>query len=215
MDNQGVRKFPRVAADFLVEFTLDGKKFRSRSTTLGGGGLHVKLKDPPPIGTELLVRFRPAKHLGFIETKARVVYHAEEGAGLEFLSINADEQRTLIQLIRTQTGNRRQSPRAKLATQVEWQGLSSLALSRDVSVGGMFIETTEELAVGSVVKLRFHLEDSSDVVMATAEVSYTVASLGVGVRFLEMQPADRQRVARYVAEQPPTDDPASVTADED
>ena len=135
MENKAARKFPRISANFLVEFTLGGKKFGPRATTLGGGGLFVILPDPPPVGTELVLRFRPARHLGFLETKARVVYHGRDGAALEFLNISPEEQQILLRLIHHKTGNRRKHPRAKLATQVEWQGLSSLALSRDVSVG--------------------------------------------------------------------------------
>jgi c-di-GMP-binding flagellar brake protein YcgR len=214
LEHKGIRKFPRIAADFPVEFTFDGKKVRRRATTLGGGGMYINMPSPPPVGTELVVRFRPARHLGFIETKAKLVYHGKDGAALEFLNIGPDEQRTLLRIIHHKTGNRRMHPRAKLATQVEWQGLSSLALSGDVSVGGMFIETTEQPASGSKIKLRFHLEDPGDVVVATGEVSYAIAQMGIGVRFLEMEPADRERIARYIAAQPAVPDPASGAADE-
>jgi c-di-GMP-binding flagellar brake protein YcgR len=202
LEYKGIRKYPRISANFPAEFTFDGKTFRQRATTLGGGGLFVTLKDPPPVGTELLLRFRPARHLGFIETRARVVYHDKDGAALEFLDISPQEQQILLRLIHHKTGNRREHPRAKLATQVEWQGLSSLALSRDVSAGGMFVETTDQPTAGSKIKLRFHLEDGGQIVEATAQVSYTVSRMGMGVRFMDMELADRERIERYINEHP-------------
>ena len=209
LEDQPGRKYPRIAANFPVEFTFDGKKVRTRSTTLGGGGLYIKMPAPPPMGTELVVRFRPARHLGFIETKVRVVYHGKDGAALEFLAIGPEEQRTILRLIHNKTGNRREHPRAKLATQVEWEGLSSLALSRDVSVGGMFIETKEQPPAGTTINLRFHLGDGGDVVVTTGEVNYAIARMGIGVRFIELEPSERERVERYIAAQPPPPGPAS------
>jgi c-di-GMP-binding flagellar brake protein YcgR len=211
LEFKGARKFPRISANFPVEFTFAGKKFGPRATTLGGGGVFVTLPDPPPVGTELALRFRPARHLGFVETKARVVYHGKDGAALEFLYISPEEQHILLRLIHHKTGNRRKHPRAKLATQVEWQGLSSLALSRDVSVGGMFVETTDQPEAGSKVKVRFHLEDGGEIVMATAEVSYTVSRMGMGVRFVEMEPSDRERIDRYVSQHPQLLEPPANT----
>ena len=211
MENKAARKFPRISANFLVEFTFGGKKFGPRATTLGGGGLFVILPDPPPVGTELVLRFRPARHLGFLETKARVVYHGRDGAALEFLNIRPEEQQILLRLIHHKTGNRRKHPRAKLATQVEWQGLSSLALSRDVSVGGMFVETTDQPEAGSKVKVRFHLEDGGKIVIATAEVSYTISRLGIGVRFIEIEPSDQERIERYISQHPQLLEPPANT----
>ena len=209
MEHKAIRKFPRISANFPVEFTFGGKKFEPRATTLGGGGLFVAFPNPPPVGTELVLRFRPARHLGFIETKARVVYHGKDGAALEFLNISPEEQQILLRLIHHKTGNRRQHPRVKLATQVEWQGLTSLALSRDVSVGGMFIETADQPVAGSKVKVRFHLEDGGEIVIATAEVSYTISRMGIGVRFVEMKLSDRERIERYVSQHPQLLEPAA------
>jgi PilZ domain-containing protein len=207
LEYKGVRKYPRTKANFPVEFTFDGKKYRPRASTLGGGGLFATLPNPPPVGAEVVLRFRPARHLGFIETRARVVYHSQGGAALEFLGLSPEELQILLRLIHHKTGNRREHPRAKLATQVEWEGLTSLALSRDVSVGGMFVETTDQPGAGTKIKLRFHLGDGGQIVIATAEVGYTVRGLGMGVHFMEMELADRNRIEHYISEHPALHEP--------
>ncbi len=39
MERAHQRKFPRVKADFSVEWMLEGSVYRARALTLGGGGL--------------------------------------------------------------------------------------------------------------------------------------------------------------------------------
>jgi hypothetical protein len=98
---------------------------------------------------------------------------------------------------------RRQYPRAPLATQVEHAEGMQIGFSKDISVGGMFIELTKPVPVGSRLNLLFHLDDGGDAVRAEAEVLYSVLKLGVGVRFLALDPAGQGRVEAYVAKANP------------
>jgi c-di-GMP-binding flagellar brake protein YcgR len=194
-----VRKYPRVPSKFAVEYTVGDKKLSANASTLGGGGLFLKeCKELSP-GMELRVRFRPAKHLPFIEAGAKVCYvEPDDGAGLEFTEISLEQHQTLLRLIHHKTANRRQFPRAPLATQLQCEGCMALAYSRDVSPGGMFVETTVPCEIGAHVELRFHLTDEGPVILAQAEVKYVVPKLGMGVEFIDLSPSDRERLENYV-----------------
>jgi Tfp pilus assembly protein PilZ len=74
----------------------------------------------------------------------------------------------------------------------------SLAFSRDVSLGGMFIETAIPLPIGSTITVRFNLDQKEKVVTAIAEVAYHVERMGMGVLFTQMSRPDRDAIREYV-----------------
>jgi len=196
------RKYPRLPADFTVQVDVGGTTFREHAFSLGGGGLFIATKKPLPIemGTEVALRFRPAKHFPVIDAKAKVC-HVEPGRGaaVEFTSINPDDQRRLLGFIHYKADSTRQHARAPLATQIESPESRSLAFSREISAGGMFVETTNPLPIGTRLTLRFNLDDSGDIMVLMAEVSYHAGNLGMGVRFIEPRPEDLKRIHDYVA----------------
>ncbi len=156
-------------------------------------------RHPFPVGTEIALRFRPAKHLPVIETKAKVCYQVPgQGAAIEFTDIDPQRRNQLLRLIHHKTADRRKYARAPLATQIQCQECMTLAFSRDVSPGGMFIYTKEPLPVGSRVNLRFNLDDGGPVVVSVAEFTYDVAKLGMGIQFIDIRAADRNRLEAYV-----------------
>ena len=201
MEKAHQRKFPRVEADFTVECKLENGVYRARALTLGGGGLLLGVAQQFSPGTELSIQFRPAKHLPVISAHARVCYlDPEQGTGLEFTEIEPEHREIILRLIHHRMAEKRRFPRAPLPTQVVYEGGSLIGFSKDISAGGMFIETAERLAMGSNLKVLFHLDESGSAIAATAEVMYSVLKLGVGVRFLEMSPENQTRIEAYVAE---------------
>jgi len=194
------RRFPRVPAKFHVEYTVGNKTARGQASTLGGGGLFLLSPAILSPGTEVVLRFRPAKHLPFIEAKGKVRYALPgKGSGVEFTQLSEANLHLILRLIHHKLANRRKHSRAPLATQVYCRECMSLAFARDVSLGGMFIETRNPLPVGSQVSLRFHLNDGGPIVMTAAEIKYSVQKLGMGVEFVELSPADRKRIAAHIA----------------
>ncbi len=196
------RKYPRIPADFTVQLSMGDLAYRERASAMGGGGLCLSVREVPTlaVGAEVMVKFRPAKHLPIIKAKARVCYAvAGEGMAVEFTEIDSEHRRLLLQFIHNKTGNRRKHPRASFATQIECEESMSLAFARDISVGGMFIETTNPMPVGSQLTLRFNLEQNEPIVVASAEVTYQVGRMGVGVQFVEIAPEDLHRISDYVA----------------
>ncbi len=170
---------------------------------ISGGGLFLQLEQPLAPETEVKVRFRPAKSLPNIEAKGKVRYSVPpSGVAIEFTEIDPEHRSLLLGLIHRKTGDKRLSPRTPLATQIQSNDRMSLALSRDVSLGGMFIETKQPLPIGSRFQLRFNLEDRGPAIQADAEVVYQVAKLGMGVQFVQLTPADVKRLEVHIAKSP-------------
>jgi c-di-GMP-binding flagellar brake protein YcgR len=193
------RKYPRLSVHVQVDYTSEQKCFRAQAQTLSAGGLFLTECEELSPGQEITVRFRPAKHLPVIEAKARVCYVAAgQGVAVEFTDIRTEDRARLLRLIHHKRADRRLQPRAPLATQIECERCMSLAFSRDVSMGGMFIETNEPLPVGSSVTVRFNLNYKDKVVTAGAQVAYHVDKMGMGVMFTEIEPHDRDAIREYV-----------------
>jgi len=77
---------------------------------------------------------------------------------------------------------------------VAWQGAAGRLVSRisNLSLGGLFIETPEPPAVGTIMKLLF--EAPGREVRARAIVRRSVPGQGMGVEFVEMGNEDRARL---------------------
>ncbi len=195
-----LRKYPRAEVNFSVACIVDSNPFHARALTLGGGGLYIETRRSLPPGSSLKLRFRPAKHLPVISAEARTRWERPgEGLGVEFTAIDPDDRQRILRLILGRRMEHRQSPRKPLVTQVEHESGSFLGISRDISVGGMFITTEQGLPLESQARLRFNLEDGGSVLQVDAEVVYHVKKLGIGIRFLDLAPADRTRIDVYVA----------------
>ncbi len=194
-----LRKYPRAQVNFSVECMQDSDPFRGRALTLGGGGLYIETRRSLPPGSSLKLRFRPAKHLPVISVEACTRWERTgEGLGVEFTVIDPGDRQRILRLILRRLMEQRLSLRKPLVTQVEHGSGSFLGISRDISVGGMFISTEQGLPLESEARLRFNLEDGGSILEVTAEVVYHVEKLGVGTRFLDLAPADRVRIDDYV-----------------
>jgi uncharacterized protein (TIGR02266 family) len=83
-----------------------------------------------------------------------------------------------------------------------------LSKLENVSIGGAFVLTKENLPVGTDVKLKFHLTQDTDVIEAAGVVVWVYRqpdtqvpnSSGIGIRFTEILQEDRQRIADFVSE---------------
>jgi len=64
---------------------------------------------------------------------------------------------------------------------------------RDISVGGIFIETRKNLPVDAAVELNFLVEDGG--IVAKAVVRYVLAGVGVGLQFKNIRTEDQDHFA--------------------
>jgi hypothetical protein len=68
----------------------------------------------------------------------------------------------------------------------------------DLSTRGMFIPTTRQFPIGSVLKIRFRLQRTNFLVNARAEVRHCMPGAGVGVEFLELSPEAKQAIEKEI-----------------
>jgi c-di-GMP-binding flagellar brake protein YcgR len=194
-----IRRYPRTQVRFSVQCMIEDNPFRARALTLGGGGLYMETPRLLPPDTELGLRFRPAKHLPVLSVEARTRWGLPgKGVGVEFTQIEPEDRQKILRLILHRITEQRQFPRTPLVAQVEHEGGTFLGISRDVSVGGMFVQMEEVLPVGSRPRLHFPLDDGGPVITVNVEVVYAVQKFGIGIRFIDLSQADRARVDIYV-----------------
>jgi PilZ domain len=60
---------------------------------------------------------------------------------------------------------------------------------RDISVGGIFIETQKKLSIDAIVELNFLVEDGG--IVAKAAVRYLLPGVGVGLQFENIRTEDQ------------------------
>jgi hypothetical protein len=86
---------------------------------------------------------------------------------------------------------RRQYERSRLIIDVFFDGadLTGVASTKDISPGGLYMNTQAEIPEGSVLTLRIPLEGRD--VVCNAEVIYSNPGRGVGVTFQGLSQEDR------------------------
>ena len=111
---------------------------------------------------------------------------------------------------------RRKYRRAIIITEVEIVagGEKLLAPTRDISIGGLFLQTTTIPPADTQVRLQFHLEPEKPPIETVGRIAYIVPGRGAGVEFTELSAEDRGRIEWFVASAPtaplPTDQLPSI-----
>lgn len=110
-----------------------------------------------------------------------------EGQGREFITPEIDK---------------RQHRRAKLVTQVKCEAMNSddLLVTRDVSIGGLFINTKTPLPRDSMVGLSFSLSAGHPAIACNGKVVFSQQDLGMGIEFSDLNAESRQSLQKFVDE---------------
>ncbi len=92
---------------------------------------------------------------------------------------------------------RRSFDRSRLIVDVFFDGADAtgIASTKDISIGGLYMNTQAELPEGALLTLRIPLSQNQQVVV-NAEVVYSNPGRGVGVRFHGMTEKDRELMER-------------------
>jgi hypothetical protein len=90
---------------------------------------------------------------------------------------------------------RRQFDRSRLIVDVFFDGndATGVASTKDISVGGFYMNTKADLPEGSVLLVRIPFPNGKQVV-ANAEVVYSNPAHGVGVRFQSLSEENRELI---------------------
>ncbi len=94
---------------------------------------------------------------------------------------------------RTDEEERRSHDRSRLIVDVFFDGtdVTGIASTKDISVGGLYMNTVVDLPEGSLLAMRIPLGSDRQVVV-NAEVVYSNPGRGVGVRFHGLSEKDRE-----------------------
>jgi hypothetical protein len=97
---------------------------------------------------------------------------------------------------------KRQHRRAKLVTEVRCDALgrADLLLTRDVSVGGMFVTAKNPFPADSEVALSFRLRAGDPPVSSRGKVVYSIQGMGMGIVFVDLSQDVRQALQKFVDE---------------
>jgi uncharacterized protein (TIGR02266 family) len=97
--------------------------------------------------------------------------------------------------------NRRASPRVVLGIPVSYRFGNTIAaaLTLTLSRGGLAVRTTNPLAVGSDVKVRFRPPGIGAEISTRARVVWTDRRMGMGLAFTDIDPDDQKRIDRFVS----------------
>jgi hypothetical protein len=97
----------------------------------------------------------------------------------------------------TTPDDRRRFDRSRLIVDVFFDGndATGVASTKDISVGGFYMNTQAEIPEGSVLLVRIPFPDGKQVV-ANAEVVYSNPARGVGLRFQSLSEDNRQLIER-------------------
>src|SRR5262252_11004101 len=87
---------------------------------------------------------------------------------------------------------RRQYDRSRLIVDVHFDGgdATGIASTKDISVGGLYMSTQADIAVGDTLALRIPLAGQH--VVVKGDVVYSNPGHGVGVRFHRLSPETRE-----------------------
>jgi len=93
--------------------------------------------------------------------------------------------------------DRRRHDRARLIVDVFFDGkdVTGIASTKDISVGGFYMNTQATLPEGATLLVRIPLAADKQLV-ANAEVVYSNAARGVGVRFVDLSEENRVLIER-------------------
>ena len=98
--------------------------------------------------------------------------------------------------------DKRKYRRAKLVTQVKCEavGREDIAVTRDVSAGGMFLNDPNPFPKNSMVSLAFRLSPTDPLLSCQGEVVYSLKGVGMGIMFTEISEENRQALEKFVNE---------------
>ena len=98
--------------------------------------------------------------------------------------------------------DKRQHRRVRLITQVKCEAVKreELLVTRDVSLGGLFLNTKTPLPLDSVVALAFSLASGVPPISCLGKVVYSMQGLGMGIEFAGLSEESRHALEKFVDE---------------
>lgn len=98
--------------------------------------------------------------------------------------------------------DKRQHRRARLITEVKCAAMNrdEVFVTRDVSVGGLFLTTSNPFPLNSDVALAFSLGPGQPSISCKGKVVYSMQGLGMGIEFSALNEETRLSLEKFVDE---------------
>jgi uncharacterized protein (TIGR02266 family) len=130
---------------------------------------------------------------GVLEERARETGGASVGSDVRVRAPSADES------------DRRRSGRASLTVRIDYSTVDEMfaEFTRDISEGGLFIETEKPHPAGTEVSMQFHLPGSDEILQTVGRVARVSngasgSTPGMGIEFDELTAEDRRKIDEIV-----------------
>ncbi len=103
------------------------------------------------------------------------------------------------QLIKSEV-DRRRFRRVKLEAEVHCEALerNEVMVTRDVSIGGMFLNTKYPLPLDSEVSLTFRLSPKHPPIACGARVMFAHVGMGMGIQFVNLSAESLQLIEKFI-----------------
>jgi len=98
--------------------------------------------------------------------------------------------------------DKRQYRRVKLITELQCEavGREEVAVSRDISVGGMFVTAKNPFPQNSEIALSFRLRSGDPLISCRGKIMHSIKGRGMGVMFLDLSEEVRETLQKFVDE---------------
>ena len=189
-------------AGLSVEFTCEGQTSQEKGRLVGAAAMVLETRRRDPLDAPAEVRFRPRPNSPLIEAKGFVSAHLQNGVRVHFTEVSDDHRRHLLELLFPPGSERRIARRVSLVTQMRTivGGRHLVGYTRDVSLGGAFVETENPPERGTEVALRFKLTEDGPIHEARATVVYSIGGEGMGLRFWELPASVSEAIELFIGQ---------------
>ncbi|NMB75562.1 MAG: TIGR02266 family protein [Myxococcales bacterium] len=218
------RRFARIDARLQVQFVLARGFFELSTQDLSLGGLRVESDDPPPLGEKIRLVLHVPGSQPAVRAVAEVVRHipasasGPAGFGVRFVDLSGEGREALQRYLQGRIAGeqdaggpeRRRHARLECQVKLRFQAQSSFTttFSRDLSSGGVFIQTADPPPVGQPVEVSLvhpvtlqWLKLSGRVVRVVEPDPAQPGRVGgVGVAFENLTPAVREALLSFLRE---------------
>lgn len=185
-----------------VEYTCGGATSQEKGRLVGAAALLLQTKRREAVDSPVEVRFRPKAGSPLIEAKGFISAHMKDGVRVHFTEISDDHRKYLLELLFPPGSERRTTRRVSLVTQLRTivGGRQLVGYTRDISEGGIFVETEAPPERGTEVTLRFKLTEDGPIHEARATVVYSIGGEGMGLRFWQLPASVREAIELFIGQ---------------
>lgn len=213
--NHGRRDLPPInptnldGLSYVANISMGGAFIKTNQLREVGASMGITIKLPlkgsPPIKANCIVRW--------------ISEYGENsswkgGMGVEFKEISSRSREWITRYVQTMEmrESKRKFRRNTTRVQMDYQHKDQwiTGISANVSEGGLFINTTDVLPKGSILRLKLHFPFREEPIYAKGKVKWANAEVptemdkmvpqGMGIEFFSMKSGDREFIARHLEE---------------